>query len=45
MIDVESVEFTVGRQIDPQPALSMNDNFGCIKHGLFARHGPEPIYL
>jgi len=44
-LGIESLELSIGGQINPQPVLSMYDDFGHIKHALLARHGSEPLYL
>jgi hypothetical protein len=43
VIDVEAVEFAIGRKIDPGLPLDVEDDASRVDDRLFARQGGEPI--
>ena len=43
MIDVEAIEFAIGRQIDAGLALDVEDHPGGVEPRLLARERDEPL--
>ena len=43
MIDVEAVEFAIGRQVDAGLPLDVEDHAGGVQAGLLAGQGGQPV--